>query len=449
MPESALAHKPAELTFAEASAIPQAGAIALQGTATRSGGLAGADQRRRRRVRVLRHPAGQAARRARHGRRQRRQAGLHARRSVPTTSSTTGATTSPARLRRTTWCWTWSRTGRCSPTGARSRPAAGIGAWVARRAPCCACSPPAGRRPPHRSLHRGARREGGPGPLRATRRPVRRRRGTDPHRPHLHPRGRPPRHSLTSVRGAPSARSSSALARFERGLTDRTWRYREEMADGSSVQDVIARLRRIDDELPPGDGAAVFNRMYLTVTETVAAGLEATPVFVDPVFMEHLDVTFASLWIKAYDADGRRRAESLGSPVRAPTRPQGAAHPVRSRRDELPHRARPRRRSHPDLPTARHLAGARRGPRRLRGGQPAARGKRVQDPPLLPHQVGQSWTPASTRWSTSSTRGRSTRPVTSPGSTSRPCGRSVTSARWPSAIGQRWPARSAWRRAAC
>ena len=31
-PESALAHKPAELSFAEASTIPQAGAIALQGT---------------------------------------------------------------------------------------------------------------------------------------------------------------------------------------------------------------------------------------------------------------------------------------------------------------------------------------------------------------------------------------------------------------------------------
>jgi hypothetical protein len=71
---------------------------------------------------------------------------------------------------------------------------------------------------------------------------------------------------------------------------------------GASVQDVIARLRRIDDELPPGDGAAVFNRMYLTVTETVAAGLEGDTVFVDPVFMEQLDVTFASLWIEAYDA---------------------------------------------------------------------------------------------------------------------------------------------------
>ena len=76
------------------------------------------------------------------------------------------------------------------------------------------------------------------------------------------------------------------------------------MAAGSSVQDVIARLRRIDDELPRGDGAAVFNRMYLTVTETVAAGLEGDTAFRDPVFMERLDVTFASLWIEAYDAGG-------------------------------------------------------------------------------------------------------------------------------------------------
>lgn len=74
------------------------------------------------------------------------------------------------------------------------------------------------------------------------------------------------------------------------------------MAGEVSVQDVIARLRRIDNELPPGDGAAVFNRMYLTVTEEVAAGLEGSSVFRDPVFMEQLDVTFASLWLEAYDA---------------------------------------------------------------------------------------------------------------------------------------------------
>jgi len=73
-------------------------------------------------------------------------------------------------------------------------------------------------------------------------------------------------------------------------------------AAGSSVQDVITRLHQIEDELPSSDGAAVFNRMYLTVTEAVAAGLESDKVFVDPAFMEQLDVTFASLWLEAYDA---------------------------------------------------------------------------------------------------------------------------------------------------
>ena len=70
------------------------------------------------------------------------------------------------------------------------------------------------------------------------------------------------------------------------------------------MQDVVARLRSIDDELPGDDGAAVFNRMYLTVTEEVAAGLNGAHVFRDPVFMEQLDVTFAGLWLEAYDAQG-------------------------------------------------------------------------------------------------------------------------------------------------
>jgi hypothetical protein len=71
---------------------------------------------------------------------------------------------------------------------------------------------------------------------------------------------------------------------------------------GAATQDVIARLQHIRDELPADDGAAVFNRMYLTVTESVAAGLVGAQVFRNPVFLEHLDVTFASLWLEAYDA---------------------------------------------------------------------------------------------------------------------------------------------------
>ena len=75
------------------------------------------------------------------------------------------------------------------------------------------------------------------------------------------------------------------------------------MSGDRSVAQVIERLRRIDEELPPDDGPAVFNRMYLTVTEEVAAGLGRGAVFGDPSFMERLDVTFASLWLEAYDAE--------------------------------------------------------------------------------------------------------------------------------------------------
>jgi hypothetical protein len=74
----------------------------------------------------------------------------------------------------------------------------------------------------------------------------------------------------------------------------------------TSVDDVIARLREIDDELSHDDGAAVFNRMYLTVTERIAgilAGQEAgTTRFRDPATMAELDVRFATLWLEAYDA---------------------------------------------------------------------------------------------------------------------------------------------------
>ena len=75
-------------------------------------------------------------------------------------------------------------------------------------------------------------------------------------------------------------------------------------ATPTSVQDIVARLRSIDGELSCDDGAAVFNHMYLTVTEQVAAGLAGTQVFRNPVFMEQLDVTFARLWLEAYDAPG-------------------------------------------------------------------------------------------------------------------------------------------------
>jgi hypothetical protein len=71
-------------------------------------------------------------------------------------------------------------------------------------------------------------------------------------------------------------------------------------------------MREIDAQLPENDGVAVFNRMYLTVTESIAAiiaepGTAPTP-FRDAETMAALDVRFACLWLKAYDADAGRRS---------------------------------------------------------------------------------------------------------------------------------------------
>jgi len=79
----------------------------------------------------------------------------------------------------------------------------------------------------------------------------------------------------------------------------------------TTVDGVITRMREIDAELSTDDGVAVFNRMYLTVTERIAAILalpgEDPSTFRDEQPMAELDVRFANLWLKAHDADAARR----------------------------------------------------------------------------------------------------------------------------------------------
>ncbi|WP_346766405.1 DUF5995 family protein [Streptomyces sp. CB01881] len=81
------------------------------------------------------------------------------------------------------------------------------------------------------------------------------------------------------------------------------------MARGTAraVDEVIRRLREIDAGLPDGDGVAVFNRMYLTVTAAVHRRL-AGPYFADPAAMAELDAVFAGRYLLAVDAvaAGRR-----------------------------------------------------------------------------------------------------------------------------------------------
>jgi hypothetical protein len=70
----------------------------------------------------------------------------------------------------------------------------------------------------------------------------------------------------------------------------------------SPVGEVIERLREIGLALPAGDGVAIFNAMYLRVTEQIATELETASTFHDAGFMTELDVRFAGLWLSAHDA---------------------------------------------------------------------------------------------------------------------------------------------------
>jgi hypothetical protein len=69
----------------------------------------------------------------------------------------------------------------------------------------------------------------------------------------------------------------------------------------TTVDGVLARLRGIQADLPATDGVAVFNGMYLTVTERIASTITAG-TFRGPDIMADLDVRFAGLWLRAYDA---------------------------------------------------------------------------------------------------------------------------------------------------
>src|SRR4051794_8709723 len=70
----------------------------------------------------------------------------------------------------------------------------------------------------------------------------------------------------------------------------------------TTVFDVLTRMRAISAEVPHGDGAGVFNNVYLRVTEMVANRLKTPGVFHDDAFIADLDVRFAGYWFNAYDA---------------------------------------------------------------------------------------------------------------------------------------------------
>ncbi|MEU6510208.1 DUF5995 family protein [Streptomyces sp. NPDC046942] len=72
------------------------------------------------------------------------------------------------------------------------------------------------------------------------------------------------------------------------------------------VDAVVARMRAIGAALPERDGVAVFNRVYLTVTEEVDRRLDGGE-FADPRAATALDVRFAERYLAAVDASAADR----------------------------------------------------------------------------------------------------------------------------------------------
>lgn len=78
------------------------------------------------------------------------------------------------------------------------------------------------------------------------------------------------------------------------------------------ITDVVERMRALEAALPPDDGIACFNRLYLAVTEAVEE--RARPgEFRDPRWVRWLDVVFANLYFDAL----RRYALGRGRVPRA------------------------------------------------------------------------------------------------------------------------------------
>ncbi|GAB2747644.1 DUF5995 family protein [Streptomyces bullii] len=84
---------------------------------------------------------------------------------------------------------------------------------------------------------------------------------------------------------------------------------------GPSVDTVVCRMRALDAALPAQDGVAVFNRVYLTVTEAVDRCVD-TGGFADARAAITLDVRFAERYLAAVEATaGERRPPACWRPL--------------------------------------------------------------------------------------------------------------------------------------
>lgn len=69
----------------------------------------------------------------------------------------------------------------------------------------------------------------------------------------------------------------------------------------SSIEEAVAMMTAIDDNLPDSDGVKWFNRLYLRVTVSVAQAIVSAK-FNDAAFLTNLDVVFANQYFSALTA---------------------------------------------------------------------------------------------------------------------------------------------------
>ena len=98
----------------------------------------------------------------------------------------------------------------------------------------------------------------------------------------------------------------------------------------AAIDDVLAVQRAIDAALPPSDGVACFNRLYLAVTSNVRAAEQQGGTFGDVPFLSSLDVAFGNLYFAAL------AALEKGSPVPRAWAPLFAARDRTSSGSALP-----------------------------------------------------------------------------------------------------------------
>jgi hypothetical protein len=75
------------------------------------------------------------------------------------------------------------------------------------------------------------------------------------------------------------------------------------MGHVKTIDEVLARMSDLDKTLGPDDGVRWFNKLYLAVTDAVAAN-RGKMKEAAPGFLEQLDVAFANFYFDALDAAG-------------------------------------------------------------------------------------------------------------------------------------------------